>query len=102
MSTVTAMTTMALITVEVETLKDTLPNLVVSIREEAYEHLDTMWADTAKDTVFPKVPFSELYVFVCVGGTGVEAFRLMGFCLLFFLYRSMHDFSLYFYLPLGV
>ncbi|CAM9367016.1 unnamed protein product [Ascophyllum nodosum] len=41
--------------VEVETLKDTLPNLVVSIREEAYEHLDTMWADTAKDTVFPKV-----------------------------------------------
>ena len=41
--------------VEVEALKATLPNVVMSIREEKYEHLDTMWADTAKDTVFPRV-----------------------------------------------
>lgn len=40
---------------EVEALKATLPNVVMSIREEKYEHLDTMWADTAKDTVFPRV-----------------------------------------------
>lgn len=40
---------------EVESLRDTLPNVVMAIREEQYEHLDTMWADTAKDTVFPKV-----------------------------------------------
>lgn len=36
-------------------MKATLPNVVMSIREEKYEHLDTMWADTAKDTVFPRV-----------------------------------------------
>ncbi|CAM9431234.1 unnamed protein product [Ectocarpus sp. 4 AP-2014] len=41
--------------VEVESLIEMLPNVVLSIREEKYEHLDTMWADTAKDTVFPKV-----------------------------------------------
>eukprot|EP00904_Undaria_pinnatifida_P003045 jgi/Undpi1/12741/HiC_scaffold_6.g02409.m1 len=41
--------------VEVEALKATLPNVVMSIREEKYEHLDTMWADTAKDNVFPRV-----------------------------------------------
>ena len=40
---------------EVEDLKATLPNVVMSIREEKYEHLDTMWADTAKDNVFPRV-----------------------------------------------
>ena len=36
-------------------MKATLPNVVMSIREEKYEHLDTMWADTAKDNVFPRV-----------------------------------------------
>lgn len=32
-----------------------LPNVVMTIREEEYEHLDTMWADSAKDVVFPRV-----------------------------------------------
>lgn len=41
--------------VEVDSLIEMLPNVVLSIREDKYEHLDTMWADTAKDTVFPKV-----------------------------------------------
>lgn len=41
--------------VEVESLKHTLPNVVLVLQEEKYEHLDTIWADTAKDSVFPKV-----------------------------------------------
>lgn len=32
-----------------------LPNVVMTIREEDYEHLDTMWADSAKVVVFPRV-----------------------------------------------
>lgn len=50
--------------VEVESLIAMLPNVVMSIREEQYEHLDTMWADTAKDTVFPKVT-SLTFRFLC-------------------------------------
>ncbi|CAN0232895.1 unnamed protein product [Pylaiella littoralis] len=41
--------------VEVESLVEMLPNVVMTIREEKYEHLDTMWADSAKDVVFPRV-----------------------------------------------
>ena len=41
--------------VEVESLIEILPNVVMAIREEEYEHLDTTWADSAKVTVFPRV-----------------------------------------------
>lgn len=41
--------------VEVESLIEMLPNVVMAIREKEYEHLDTMWADSAKDAVFPRV-----------------------------------------------
>lgn len=41
--------------VEVESLIEMLPNVVLAIREAEYEHLDTMWADSAKDRVFPRV-----------------------------------------------
>lgn len=41
--------------VEVESLIEILPNVVLTIREAKYEHLDTMWADSAKDRVFPRV-----------------------------------------------
>lgn len=51
----------ALGAVEVESLIDMLPNVVMSIRKERYEHLDTVWADAAKDDVFPKVWFRLFY-----------------------------------------
>ena len=41
--------------VEVESLIEMLPNVVMTIREDKYEHLDTMWADSARLTVFPRV-----------------------------------------------
>eukprot|EP00903_Cladosiphon_okamuranus_P020555 g18867.t1 len=51
--------------VEVESLIEMLPNVVMTIREEEYEHLDTMWADSAKVTVFPRV--EALVRQVCLG-----------------------------------
>ena len=51
--------------VEVESLKDLLPNVIASVRVEEYEHLDLMWADTAKKTVFPKVLRYTAFPHVC-------------------------------------
>lgn len=62
---------------EVESLKNTLPKVVTSVRVEGYEHLDLMWADTARKTVFPKVIFGthgervglkELHTWGCTEG----------------------------------
>ncbi|KAG5188367.1 lipase [Tribonema minus] len=41
--------------VECESLSAELPNCVLSHCEDKYEHLDTMWADTAKDAIFPRL-----------------------------------------------
>ncbi|CAM9436249.1 unnamed protein product [Discosporangium mesarthrocarpum] len=41
--------------VEVGRLAKLLPNVVMLHRQDGYEHLDTMWGDSAKDDIFPKV-----------------------------------------------